>query len=78
MSKDFYFDLSLVLEFLGIFNDFDSHNFFLFVIIAFHALAEAAAPKSLDNFIPICNVVVEDYNVITVFIVISVIVLFKT
>lgn len=73
VGKDFNFDLCLVFKLFAVFNDFDSNDFFLFVVIGLDTLAERPTAEPVHDLVSISNVVVEDDLVIAVLIVVAII-----
>lgn len=74
--QNFNFYTGLMLELFFWPDHFNSYEFLVFMIKTFDSLTKAASPQNLNNFKSIGQVIMLYYIVISIFIIISIIVLF--
>ena len=71
MSQHIDLNIGLIVEFLLVSDDLQSHIFLLFMIINLDALAKRTFSNMLDDLEPIGNMITDDYFVISSIIVIA-------
>ena len=74
MLQDFQFYACLVLELLLVPDNFNSDDFTCHVVDALQCLPKAAFSQEVNDFKPECDMVANNYRVVTVFVVVSIII----